>query len=143
MRTIATLLLALMSLSSMGCFGAALPIIARVATVVSDATAVLSIIQQATSTWFRARPDPELEAQADRLIVNAYTALRVATAAANGADGLTKEEYDEAFADFQVAYSELHTFLKDAGILNGTKLGLGTDAETDIPAPLAMQTLVK
>lgn len=143
MRTISTLLLACICLATTGCFGAAFPLIAKVATVVSDATAVLSIIQQATSTWFRAQPDPELEAQADRLIVNAYTALRVATAAADGADGLTKEEYDAAFADFQVAYSELHTFLKDAGILNGTKLGLGTEAETDIPEPLAMQTLVK
>lgn len=143
MRIIATLLLACLCLASTGCFAGALPIIAKVATVVSDATAVLSIIQQATSTWFRAQPDPELEAQADRLIVNAYTALRVATAAANGSDSLTKEEYDEAFAEFQVAYSELHTFLKDAGILNGTKLGLGTDAETDIPEPLAMQVLAR
>lgn len=142
MRKTLILMASIAALSTSGCFAALVPMVAKIATVVSDATAVLSIIEQATSTWFKHRPNAELEQESSRLIVNAYTALRVANSTTSGADSLSQEEYDAAFKDFQEAYTELHSFLKDNGILKGTKLGLGNGKTEEIPPPLAMSLKV-
>ena len=127
-----------------GCVGGAGAVFPAIAAVVSDATAVLNIVQQAVNTWFRHKPDPELQEQFDATIAEAWTALRVATSATQGAEHLSQEDYDKAFADFQDAYARLHEMLKKHGILTGTKLSMGPNApEQEIPEPLALSHKVK
>lgn len=120
------------------CFAPA-AIFPAIAAVVSDASAVLSIIQNAVNSWFANKPNVELQTQINAAIANTWTALRVATAATQGAEKLSQEEYDEAFSEFQAAYSELYALLKAHGILKGTRLSMGVNqGEVDIPAPLAI-----
>lgn len=122
-----------------GCAGliAALP---EIAAVVADAAAVLSIVERALDSFYAVTPpDPEVRQQANQLMSNAWTALRIATAATKGADHLSKDEQRAAFEEFRKCYSELHKFLQENGVLKGSKLSLGMGAEADIPEPLAMQ----
>jgi len=137
---------ALVSLSLFtGCwFSSAAAVFPAIAAVVSDATAVLNIVQQATNTWFMHKPDKELQEQFNAKITEAWTALRIATAATQGAESLSQEEYDKAFADFQKAYTELHAMLKRHGILNGSKLSMGPGRpEEEIAEPMALSFEVK
>lgn len=122
----------------LGC-AAAIPVIAKVATAVADAGTVLSIIRQAVSSWFKVNPDLEREQMADRLIQNATIALRTATYATNGATSLSQEEYDKAFSDFREAYGELHSFLSENGLLQGSLLSSGNGSSVEIPTPLALE----
>jgi len=133
----------LLSLSCVSCWSAAIPIIAKVATVVNDANAVMNIIENATKSWFSVNPDPELESEADRLILNAWTALRVANSTVSGAEKLSQEEYDKAFSDFSDAYAELHQFLVDNKMLNGNRLGLGNGESAEIAPPSAFSLNVE
>lgn len=123
-----------------GCFlTAAAAVFPAIAAVVSDATAVLNIVQQASNSWFMHKPDHELQAQVDNSITETWNALRVATAATKGAESLSQEEYDQAFLEFQTAYTRLHALLKEHGILKGNKLSSGPNQpEHEIPEPLAM-----
>lgn len=141
-KLLITLLAASAALPITGCFATIIPVIAKVATVVNDATAVLSIIQRAVDGWFLHKPNQELEQRANDLITNTWTALRVANATTSGAESLSQEDYDAAFKDFQEAYSELHSFLKENGILKGTKLGMGNGSSEEIPPPLALSLRV-
>lgn len=128
-----------------GCWlSSAAAIFPAVAAVVSDASAVLSIIQQAVTTWFAHKPDPALEAKFNAAITKAWTALRAATAATQGAESLSQEEYDQAFADFQLAYEELHSLLKQHGILTKNMLSMGPNRpELEIVEPLAISFKVQ
>lgn len=115
-----------------------------IAAVVSDAVAVLNIIQQAVNTWFVHKPDQELQLEINNALTETWGALRVATAATKGAENLSQEEYDAAFADFQSAYTDLHELLKRQGILKGNKLSMGPEQHgEEIPPPLAMNHLVR
>ena len=115
-----------------------------IAAVVSDSSAVLNIVQQAVDTWFLHKPDRELQARFNSAIRDAWTALRAATAATRGAESVSQEEYDKAFFAFKNAYAELHSLLKEHGILNGSKLSMGPDApEQEIADPAALNYQVK
>lgn len=127
-----------------GCPAAA-ALFPTIAAVVSDATAVLSIIERAVDSWFTHKPNPELQAKINTALSETWAALRVATAATEGAESLTQEEYDAAFKDFQDAYTELHDMLKRVGILRGTQL-LGSPEAVEgveIPEPMALSYKVK
>jgi hypothetical protein len=116
-----------------------------IAAVVADATAVLSIIERAVDSWFAHKPNPELHAKLNTALSETWSALRVATAATQGAENLTQEEYDAAFADFQTAYQTLHDMLKRNGILKGSRLSMSPEGleGAEIPDPVALSYQVK
>lgn len=109
------------------------------ATAVSDAGAVLSIIEQAVDAWFTTvQPDPELRHQANSLIADAWTGLRIANASVEGSRNLSEDEKAAAFKEFQRAYEDLHAFLKKHGILKRSGLGGPGGGEIQISEPMAM-----
>jgi hypothetical protein len=131
------LLVLCLALSTVSC-GAASLLPAAVAAV-SDAEAVLSIVERAVDTWTTTSPDPELRQRANLLIADAWTALRIANATLEGAESLSEDDRAQAFKQFQIAYSELHTFLKQHGILSGSGFGGPGEVEFSIPEPTAMK----
>ncbi len=122
----------------LGCaeFLAALP---AVTAALNDAGAVLSIIQRALDTWYAVQPpSTETRTEANRLVADAWTALRIATAATSGTEKLSKEQATAAFADFRRAYGELTKFLQEKGVLQAQSLSLGGGETVQIPPPLAL-----
>jgi len=123
-------------LTMQGCAGffSSLP---AVASVISDANATLSIIEAALDTFFAIRPNSELRQEANRLLANCWTTLRIANAATQGAKHLSEDEREEAFKDFREAYDELHGFLQEHGVLKQSGLGGPNGQELKIERPLA------
>lgn len=121
-----------------GCAGffSALP---EIASVIADANATLSIVERAMDAFFAIHPNAELRQEANRLLSNCWVALRIANSSVEGAKHLNEEERAEAFKDFQDAYEELHTFLKENGILRKSGLGGSHGEILQIPEPTAMK----
>ena len=133
---VALVLCLMLPLSGCAAVMAALP---EVAAVISDATAVLQIIERALDSWFAVSPpDAETRQEANLLLSDAWSALRVATFATRGAQDMSEEDKRKAFEEFRKAYSELHAFLMRHGVLQGSMLSLGGGKTQDIPEPLAL-----
>lgn len=128
----------LLPLSGCAALMAGLP---EAVAIISDASAVLSIIERALDTWFEiAPPSKEVRQEANQLLSDAWAALRVATATTRGAKELSDDEKKKAFESFREAYTELHTFLKKHGVLAASNLRVSKDGQTEeIPEPLAMK----
>ena len=124
-----------------------IPAVSAVSAAISDAESVLSIAEMAVNSWFTSvRPDPELRKQATYHLSNCWTALRIANSTVAGVKNLNEDEKAAAFEDFQKAYTELHNFLKEYGVLRRQTLGALGGAggameaeEIDLPEPVAMK----
>ena len=138
MKTFIILLLTAFCFTMTGCaaLAAGLP---AVASALSDAGAVLAIIERALDSWFSVSPpDAETRLKANQLLADAWSALRIANSTTRGAQHLSEEERAKAFEEFQEAYAELHAFMKDHGVLKASGLSVGDGTTVEIPEPYAM-----
>lgn len=133
--------LALFLPSTTGCaaLSAVVPVLAEVATVAANAAAVLDVIEDASDSFFAARPDAAKQAAVSRSISNCRLAIAAATAAAQGAKDLDGRQADEAFNQFRDAYQNLKALLDDVGVTKGGKFGGPTGV--GLPEPLAAKRL--
>jgi len=129
-------------IATSGCaaLGAAVPVLAQVATVATNAVSVLDAVEDASDAFFAVRPDATKQAAVDRAIADCRLAIAAATATAQGAKDLDAKQADAAFDQFRSAYKNLALLLDDVGITKGGKFGGPTGAP--LPEPLAAKPSV-
>jgi hypothetical protein len=122
-----------------GC-AAAIPVITKIASVVTDAFLVMDVIDGEVRRFFQANPSfpPELQEKYFTLYRKAMTALNAAQKAVAGAKNLSQDEYDAAFADFKAAYLEILDLLEKNGITQDGTLGLASGEKIELPEPQAL-----
>ncbi len=127
--------------STTGCaaLSAVVPVLAEVATVATNAVAVLDVVEDAADAFFTARPDAAKQAAVDRALADCRLAIAAATATAQGAKDLDGKQADAAFDQFRTAYKNLQALLDDVGITSGGKFGGPTGPV--LPEPLAAKRL--
>lgn len=114
---------------------AALPVLTA---VVTDAFAVLSVIDGAARHWFTLHPNKEVERHYLEVYTKTIKALNAANHALAGAKNLDQDQYDAAFAEFRDAYAELMELLERHGISEQQKLKLSDGSTVHLPEPLAL-----
>lgn len=109
----------------------AAPVVADVVRTVKEFSVVLDLIEA------RASGDEDIA----RAVGAARTALEIAEKASAGAEHLSKEEVDEAFAAFEAAYEDLFHLLDRNGLLDvdGGLLGASTAAGDGSPIPTPLE----
>lgn len=118
-----------------------LPALPKIVSVLSDASAVLQIVDTAAQEFFRTHPDipPETRARYVDLYSKTVSSLNGANHALRGVQDVDQEQYDAAFKEFRAAYADLSVFLKDEGIMTGSGLKASPEGgEIDLPEPLAL-----
>lgn len=128
-----------------GCaaLSAVAPALPAIAGVISDAVAVLSLINVAVQQFMRQHQVP-LDVQEEYAALHAKTirALNAANAALRGARNVSQKEFDAAFNEFFFAFSELRELLIRQGMMTDGKMAVGTGAVT-VPEPAALTFKVK
>lgn len=117
-----------------------IPLIPKIVAVLADATSTLQIIDTAVEEWFDQHPDvdPKVRAEYRLLYAKCHEALNGANHALQGAEDLTQNDYDAAFAEFKAAYIQLRDLLYREGIASTDgKLG-AAGATVDVPEPMAL-----
>lgn len=109
------------------------PVVADLIVAVEDAEAFLNETDAYMRRVFAAFPDPEGEKRYAAAMSATRASLRLALRSAHGAEDLTKEDADKAFAEFRAAYAELMKVVKEVG---GLKAGPGGPSE--LPPPLVI-----
>lgn len=132
-------LLLCMSPLATGC-AAALEAIPVIASVVTDAAQVLSVIDLAVQEFFRTHPDTpaSVRARYTDAMTKAHRALNASQKALRGVQDIDQKQYDAAFVEFREAYKDLVAVLTDEGLMNGSKLSAGIDSTVEIPEPEAL-----
>lgn len=128
-------------LSVVGCgiVAAAVPVIAQIVSVIADANAVLDTIDVVAQDVFRrTNASEEVRAKYQDVLLKAYTALNAAAKAVSGANELTQEEYDAAFAQFKLAYAELKSLIQSFGIVTPDGLLASSPSAVVLQDPLAL-----
>lgn len=143
-RLLVALTLALAIALAPAC-AAVLPVLPQIVSVLTDALAVLKIIDNAANEYFRTHPDtpPEVRARYVELYADAINALNAANHSLRGASDLDQKQYDAAFEEFKGAYVELAEFLKREGLMSGSMLKTGDGTEVKIPEPEALSFKVE
>ena len=131
-----------LSLSVAGC-AAALPIIATVLRYVDDAALILQTIDDHADLFFTQHPNEELQRRYTDVMTRARSALHLALRAERGANQLSDDEIDAAFAEFRDAYKELLRVTAPMGVRQATDPGDGRMAAPApgilvVPQPLAL-----
>lgn len=108
-----------------------------VVAVVQDALIVVDQIKVFVDGVHAVKPDTDLT-KVYQAIARTKTALDGALRATNGVDHLTKEQADEAFADFRVAYQDLVALVAPLGVSTGPGLKAGPGT-LQVPEPLALR----
>lgn len=128
-------------LATSGCaaLSAAVPVLAQVANVATNAVTVLDAVESASEAFFTVKPDAAKQAAVARAISDCRLAIAAATATAQGAKDLDGKQADAAFAQFREAYKNLSALLEDVGVTSGGKFGGPTGSP--LPVPLAAKPL--
>jgi hypothetical protein len=118
-----------------------------VIAAVTDGVMVLDSIADFASRYFdnKSATDPKMAAKVEAAINRARAALNFALRACQGAEKLSQEQVDEAFAEFRRAYADLLALIEPLGVraaapgagLRATAVGLA------VPEPLALAIRVK
>jgi hypothetical protein len=116
-----------------------------VIAAVTDGVMVLDTIDRFADAYFSSHgADPRTQAKVDGAIERARAALNAALRAAQGAEHLTQEQIDAAFADFRAAYAELLALVAPLGVRQGTGETLrASPGNLVVPEPLALALKVK
>ncbi len=131
-----------------GCIGSSVAAaIPTVVAAVTDASAVLNLVQSAVNVWFARNPDDTEQAKINELIQRSWAGIRAANLALQGAENLSQEDYDRAMSDFRNAYGELQVLLQKKGILSGSRGTLlsmdgGEKESVEIAPPMALSLKV-
>jgi len=137
MGAAATVLLLCMGLASLAggvsactpaMVAAMLPLVAELLDAVGQAEKWLAMVDQQAQPYLMEHP--ELAADYDRVMGRAVMALDAARRMGEGAEQLSEEDYDAAFAEFRLAYAELVALLDGLGM---TPLGFG-DSGSELAA---------
>ena len=116
--------------------GKVAPVLSDAAAYIADAQQVLDIARAISNLWFLGHPAPESQARVERALADAALTVDAAIKATKGAEEVTAEQLDAAFADFRRSYAELEAILKDVGVVNAQRLGTGRVVV--LPEPLAL-----
>lgn len=138
-------LLAPVAATAAGCaaLSAVAPALPAIAGVISDAVAVLSLINVAVQQFMRNNNVPlDVQEEYASLHAKAIRALNAANAALRGTKHVSQKEFDAAFNDFFFAFSELRDMLIRNGMMTEGKMAVGAGA-VDIPEPAALTFRVK
>ena len=144
LKKLTPLLLALLSLfavplATSGCaaLSAAVPVLAQVANVATNAVSVIDAVEGASDAFFAVKPDVAKQAEVDRAIADCRLAIAAATATAQGAKDLDGKQADAAFDQFREAYAKLESLVSDLGMFKNGKFSSGAP----LPEPLAARHL--
>jgi hypothetical protein len=102
--------------STPGCAALA-TLLPTVSEVVSDGVAILGMISSAVSSYFRASPNPTLQAKIEAGIQKAQQALVTGGQLLAGVEGASQKQMATAFADFSAAYGDLMQLIAPLGIV--------------------------
>lgn len=135
-------LLVTLALAATDCAGflAALP---KVVAAVADAAQILDVIDAAAGSFFER--DAAARLVYERAMMKARLALSAAAHAAGGAERLSQEDVDRAFADFRAAYVELLRLVGPLGIAAPASAGsyAAGGSAVLVPEPLALRLRVE
>lgn len=110
-----------------------------------DAQMILQNIQNFSDNYFLLHPNTAEQNKINNAITAAGTALDGAIRTVSGIDNITQAQADAAFANFEAAYNDLLTVVKDIGVLSAdvqatTKT---TSGGLNVPTPLIMLNKAK
>lgn len=132
-----------LALGTSGCaaFVSALP---KVIAAVTDALQVVDAIEDFVKTYFQIKPNGPLEMKVDAAIKRTKQALNLALRTTNGADKLSQDQIDAAFAEFRAAYAELLNLVEPLGVhQKGEILRASPDGGgLVVPEPMALKLKV-
>ncbi len=122
-----------------GC-AAAIPVLTKIAAVITNAKIVLDIIDGGAREWFRTHPDTpdKVIAEYEKIHQKALLALDAAAQAVAGSTDLSQDEYDAAFAEFKQAYIDLVNLLHKQGIAQDGTMGAADGSTIELPTPMAL-----
>ena len=122
-----------------GC-AAVLPVIPKIVAVITDAIAIMQIIDNAVQTYFATHPDvPAKVKQAYALAYRkAMDGLNAANHALTGVEDLDQQQYDAAFEEFKQAYLDLLDLLAKQGLMQGNQLRVSPTETVELPEPAAL-----
>ncbi len=110
----------LFSLFALTCTTSCAPLMSAlptISTAITDTGLVLQGIQTSVDVFQTIHPLPPAElAQYEQLLSTAYQSLTIAERAVSDLKQIDQAQYDQAFADFKVAFEALAAFLKAKGI---------------------------
>lgn len=136
----------LFSLSACSAMSSVLPVLVDIVTAVQDAQTILDTIDANVTALSKAGniPDDVLKKYAQTM-EKARAGLRIALRATSGAQSLSQQQVDQAFADFRGAYKELVDLLKSVGLVgtDGTMRVSPEGAQMQLPEPLALNIRVR
>lgn len=119
----------------------ALPVI--VATV-QDAALILDTIEDFVQRYFAGHPDASRQKTVAQAIAKCRAALNATLRAARGVDELNQQKFDEAFADFKVAYAELLALVGPLGVRPSGSLRVSPGGDQlEVPTPDAFTRRVQ
>jgi hypothetical protein len=106
-KLLSLLALIILPITVSGCsFLKELPL-AKIVSGVQDATLIVDQIEHFVGAFFKARPNPDLEADVSDALTKTRGALIALQRAGEGIESLSDEKYLEALGDFRAAYEEL------------------------------------
>lgn len=125
------------AVSGAGCatVASSLPI---VIAAVTDGMLVLDSIQMFVDTFFKIKPNQDLEKKIRDGIARSRSALNAALRLAQGAEKLDQAKIDEAFAEFRAAYADLLVLLGPLGVQQQGSTLKATPDGLIVPEPLAI-----
>lgn len=107
---------------------------------VQDAQMILDTIDRQAKPLLERFANEEIRMEYDRAMVTAQQTLQVALRSSKGTEELSKEQIDEAFANFREAYKNLLAVLRRAGVMSadGTMKTMPGVEPLTVPEPLAV-----
>lgn len=129
------LLLTVVTVPQLGCGASLAAVIASVVAAATEASGWVQAIADFADAALDRVPDSELRAKLDKAVYAARVSALALSDAARGADHLTRQELDKAFADFQAAYAELLAVAKSLGVRVAGTPGKYSATATSLEVP--------
>ncbi len=110
-----------------------------------DSQMILQNVQNFSNNYFLLHPDTAEQTKVNNAISAAGTALDGAIRAVSGINDITQAQADAAFANFEAAYSDLMTIVKDIGITTADVQSTSKTASGGliVPTPIIMLNKAK
>jgi hypothetical protein len=130
----------IMTLQLFGC-AAVLSALPTVIAAVMDAFVILDAIDDFSDRYFKVHPDPGAQSKIDNAITKARASLNIALRTTQGAQDLSDQDIERAFASFRVAYQELLVLVGPIGIKSTSSGDNALSASSNqlvVPEPIAL-----
>jgi len=134
-KYIVAIILSMSLLAGCGFLASAVPWIAKITAVVVDASNVLSTINDVANKYFVINDTPaRTRDEFNTVMVKARLMLQAANSSLRGADNLTQQQFDDAFARFNDAYKELVALCATTGVTQRK----GAYGVAKLPEPMSL-----